>query len=153
MIITLFLFILFPISVGAITFNNQVPLNDSTSFTQIKGKIIDSRTKNVLSFATLSLNGDNISTVTNSEGDFSLKVPNSKIDIRLLISFIGNSSKVGSDAVYNIYLNVKLFFCGLLMSYFVKIVISLLHTFLETTLNTSKYILYTLFFEIFIFLC
>jgi hypothetical protein len=93
MIITLFLFILFPISAGAITFNNQVPLNDSTSFTQIKGKIIDSRTKNGLSFATLSLIGDNISTVTNSEGDFSLKVPNSKIDSRLLISFIGYKNK------------------------------------------------------------
>jgi hypothetical protein len=75
---------------------------------------------------------------------------NSNLMFNLLISFIGNSSKVGSDVVYNMYLNVKLFFYGLLMSYFVKIVISLLHTFLETTLNTSKYILYTLFFEIFI---
>ncbi|WP_395625478.1 carboxypeptidase-like regulatory domain-containing protein [Daejeonella sp.] len=93
-IIALFLLISNPLSAAALTFGNQSPINDSTNFSQFKGKVSDSRTKSGLSFATLSLIGDNISTVTNSEGDFSLKVPNHKIESRLLISFIGYKNKI-----------------------------------------------------------
>ena len=92
-IISLFLFILGLISAEANTLNSNLIENDSTKFSQFKGKVSDSRTKNELSFATLSLIGENISTVTNSEGEFSIKVPNNKLEGRLLISFIGYKNK------------------------------------------------------------
>lgn len=92
-IISLFLFILGLVSAEANTLNSNLIENDSTKFSQFKGKVSDSRTKNELSFATLSLIGENISTVTNSEGEFSIKVPNNKLEGRLLISFIGYKNK------------------------------------------------------------
>lgn len=92
-IIALFLFILVLGSAEANTLSRNLIENDSTKFSQFKGKVSDSRTKNALSFATLSLIGENISTVTNSEGEFSIKIPNNKLDGRLLISFIGYKNK------------------------------------------------------------
>ncbi|WP_291399516.1 carboxypeptidase-like regulatory domain-containing protein [Daejeonella sp.] len=92
-IIALFLFILGLVSAEANTLSSNLIENDSTKFSQFKGKVSDSRTKNALSFATLSLIGENISTVTNSEGEFSIKIPNNKLEGRLLISFIGYKKK------------------------------------------------------------
>ena len=46
-----------------------------SSFNQYQGRIIDSETNNPLVFATLSIENTNISTVSNTEGYFSLKVP------------------------------------------------------------------------------
>jgi hypothetical protein len=92
-IIALFLFILGLGSAEANTLSRNLIENDSTKFSQFKGKVSDIRTKKELSFATLSLIGDNISTVTNSEGEFSIKIPNNKLDGRLLISFIGYKNK------------------------------------------------------------
>jgi hypothetical protein len=92
-IIALFLFILGLVSAEANTLSSDLIENDSTKFSQFKGKVSDSRTKNALSFATLLLIGENISTVTNSEGEFSIKIPNNKLEGRLLISFIGYKKK------------------------------------------------------------
>ncbi|WP_395802182.1 carboxypeptidase-like regulatory domain-containing protein [Daejeonella sp.] len=92
-IIALFVFILGLVSSEANTLSNNLIENDSTKFLQFKGKVSDIRSKKELSFATLSLIGDNISTVTNSEGEFSIKVPNNKLDGRLLISFLGYKNK------------------------------------------------------------
>ncbi len=80
-------------SAEANTLSRNLIENDTTKFSQFKGKVSDIRSKKELSFATLSLIGDNISTVTNSEGEFSIKVPNNKLDGRLLISFLGYKNK------------------------------------------------------------
>lgn len=71
-------------------------LIDSIAFTQYKGKVADSQNKRELSFATLSLMGTNISTVSNSDGEFSIKIPNNKLDGQLMISFIGYKNKIVS---------------------------------------------------------
>ncbi len=92
-IIALFVFILGLGSAEANTLSRNLIENDTTKFSQFKGKVSDIRSKKELSFATLSLIGDNISTVTNSEGEFSIKVPNNKLDGRLLISFLGYKNK------------------------------------------------------------
>lgn len=45
------------------------------AFNEYKGKVVDNRTGDPVASAFLSIDGTNISTVTNSEGEFSLKVP------------------------------------------------------------------------------
>ena len=92
-IIALFIFILGLGSAEANTLSRNLIENDTTKFSQFKVKVFDLRSKKELSFATLSLIGDNISTVTNSEGEFSIKVPKNKLDGRLLISFLGYKNK------------------------------------------------------------
>ncbi|WP_176767568.1 carboxypeptidase-like regulatory domain-containing protein [Daejeonella rubra] len=83
-------------TVNLIASSKKANLADSITFTQYKGKVADSRNKKELSFATLSLMGTNISTVTNSEGEFSIKVPNNKLAGQLMLSYIGYKNKVVS---------------------------------------------------------
>lgn len=68
-------------------------LQDTLGFIQYKGKVVDSKNRNTLSFATLSLKGTNIAGVTNSEGEFSIKIPKSNADGELLFSYIGYKNK------------------------------------------------------------
>ena len=67
---------------------------DTTSFIQYKGHIIDSKTKDKLSFASLSLLGSNIAGVSNSEGEFSIKIPKEHLNSSLEISYLGYKNKV-----------------------------------------------------------
>ncbi|MBJ6367862.1 carboxypeptidase-like regulatory domain-containing protein [Snuella sedimenti] len=64
-----------------------------TSFKELKGKIIDSNTNEPLIFADLVINNTNISTISNSDGDFILKVPESFLDGHLTISRLGYHKK------------------------------------------------------------
>ncbi|NNE03696.1 MAG: carboxypeptidase-like regulatory domain-containing protein [Eudoraea sp.] len=64
-----------------------------TSFTQYKGEVRDSGTRKPLIFATLTVEGTNISTVTNTEGNFLLKIPQGITTKNLLVSFLGYKSK------------------------------------------------------------
>ncbi|HUH29515.1 carboxypeptidase-like regulatory domain-containing protein [Gelidibacter sp.] len=63
------------------------------TFTEYRGVVVDSKSKAPLSFATLTLDGTNISTVTNSDGEFLLKVPNSMLNNAVSISFLGYQVK------------------------------------------------------------
>ncbi|MEE9364689.1 MAG: carboxypeptidase-like regulatory domain-containing protein [Cellulophaga sp.] len=63
------------------------------SFNQYKGKVIDSKTRKSLGFATLTLENTNISTVTNTEGHFALKIPKNISEGNIIISFLGYKSK------------------------------------------------------------
>lgn len=65
----------------------QTPENES--YKQYGGKVIDSKTKEPLIFATLLIEGTNVSTITNTDGEFLLKVPTSLQDSKVSISFIG----------------------------------------------------------------
>ena len=67
---------------------------DSSLFKQYKGSILDSRTKNELIFASITVSGTSISTISNSEGKFSIKVPPEKEHLSLIISFLGYKNKV-----------------------------------------------------------
>ena len=68
--------------------------NDTIGFLQYKGIVIDSKTKNPLVFASLSVNETNISTISNTQGEFILKVPKKYATKRITISFLGFTSKV-----------------------------------------------------------
>ena len=63
------------------------------NFTEFKGTVIDSKSKSPLAFATLNVNETNISTITNSDGEFLLKVPNTLVQQKITISFLGYQTK------------------------------------------------------------
>ena len=67
---------------------------DSSSFKQFKGSILDSKTRNELIYASITVSGTSISTISNSEGKFSIKVPAENQNATLLISFLGYKNKV-----------------------------------------------------------
>lgn len=73
---------------------NPINNNDSSSFKYFKGTILDSKTKNELTFASITVSGSNISTISNSEGDFLIKIPIDRQDASLIISFLGYKDKV-----------------------------------------------------------
>ncbi|MCL6266488.1 carboxypeptidase-like regulatory domain-containing protein [Flagellimonas sp. 2012CJ39-3] len=64
-----------------------------TGFNQYKGEVIDGSSKKPLVFATLSVEGTNISTITNTEGNFILKIPQDITEGTIAVSFLGYKSK------------------------------------------------------------
>ena len=87
-----FLFILLSISIICNTsvINAQT---STTNFKEIKGKVVDSKTNKPLIFTDLVITDSNISTITNSDGEFLLKIPNSLADATLTISRLGYDKK------------------------------------------------------------
>ena len=73
---------------------NPINNTDSSSFKYFKGTILDSKSKNELTFASITVSGSNISTISNSEGDFLIKIPIDRQDASLIISFLGYKDKV-----------------------------------------------------------
>jgi len=68
-------------------------LQQQVNLREIKGEVVDTNTKEPLVFATLNLLETNISTITNTEGKFILKIPASIKNGKIKISFIGYKSK------------------------------------------------------------
>lgn len=64
-------------------------LADSVSLMKIRGKIIDKNTREPVEFANISLVGKSIGTVSNSEGEFILKITPAFIYDTIGISYIG----------------------------------------------------------------
>ncbi|MEO8772917.1 MAG: carboxypeptidase-like regulatory domain-containing protein [Gelidibacter sp.] len=89
------LWIAFFIFYGSHGFTNTMfqEQEKTQSFTEFKGIVIDSKSKAPLAFATLNVNESNISTVTNSDGGFLLKVPNTMAEQNITISFLGYQTK------------------------------------------------------------
>ncbi|HNZ62397.1 MAG TPA: carboxypeptidase-like regulatory domain-containing protein, partial [Paludibacteraceae bacterium] len=61
---------------------------------EFSGKIVDAKNGDVLPFATLSVEGSNMTTVSNSEGEFSLKIPKEIQDKTITVSYIGYKNKI-----------------------------------------------------------
>ena len=81
----------------------SIPLQDlyaqdapqqDVSYTPYRGEVLDSQTNNPLVFANIALEETNISTVTNTEGEFLLKVPENTSDGNVLVSFLGYKTKI-----------------------------------------------------------
>ncbi len=66
---------------------------DTLTYVQYRGSVTDQETRTPLAFATLTLNGTNISTITNSEGEFSLKVPKNLTEGKVTVSILGYKNK------------------------------------------------------------
>ncbi len=76
-----------------IAYSSTLIVNDTVDFKQYKGKIIDSKSKKPLVFATLLVNNTNISSITNTQGEFQLKIPKKYSKNLVTISFLGYTNK------------------------------------------------------------
>ncbi|MGC1631451.1 MAG: carboxypeptidase-like regulatory domain-containing protein, partial [Gelidibacter sp.] len=87
----LIFFVFFGMNVFA---NTLFQVQEKTqNFTEFKGTVIDSKSKAPLAFAALNVDDSNISTITNSDGEFLLKVPNTLVNKNITISFLGYQTK------------------------------------------------------------
>jgi hypothetical protein len=62
---------------------------EDTGFTEYKGVVMDAKSNKVLEFATINLMNSNISTISNIDGAFLLKVPNELKQDNVVISYLG----------------------------------------------------------------
>jgi len=69
-------------------------LNAQVDFTEFSGKVYDGKSKRTLEAVSLNVNETNISTITNSEGEFTLKVPNQYLDSKVVVSLLGYNTRV-----------------------------------------------------------
>ncbi|MFW6351405.1 MAG: carboxypeptidase-like regulatory domain-containing protein [Bacteroidota bacterium] len=74
-------------------FEEKEQLPDTSKFVLLQGTVEEEESGDPLAFATVAIEGSNIATVSNSNGDFSLKVPKDKVDEKIRISFIGFEKK------------------------------------------------------------
>ncbi|MBV5281554.1 MAG: carboxypeptidase-like regulatory domain-containing protein [Paludibacter sp.] len=85
---------LLPFSVMASTPSPTIQHINQDSFNEYKAKVVDRKNGETLSYASISVVGSNVSTVTNSEGEFSLKIGKDQPDAKILITHIGYKSKI-----------------------------------------------------------
>ncbi len=71
-----------------------IPGITAQDFRSFKGTVVDSKTKKPLVFASISVDGTNISTVTNQDGGFIIKVPADQLDNDITIAYLGYYNKV-----------------------------------------------------------
>lgn len=88
-LVVLLMFCSFP-SNGSAMFQQQTP---TTNFTEYKGKVVSSRNEDPLTAVYLTVENSNISTVTNTDGEFSLKIPNDLDNVNVLVSHLGFQSR------------------------------------------------------------
>ncbi|NND63074.1 MAG: carboxypeptidase-like regulatory domain-containing protein [Flavobacteriaceae bacterium] len=70
-----------------VAFNSEVMAQED--FVQYEGKVIDVRTNSTLPSVNILVKGTNISTITNSDGEYILKIPNSVSNAVLVVSNLG----------------------------------------------------------------
>lgn len=66
---------------------------ENQDFKQYKGKVVEKDSKKELVFATIALEGTNISTISNTEGNFLLKIPTSITEGTVSFAFLGHTTK------------------------------------------------------------
>ncbi|WP_370476852.1 carboxypeptidase-like regulatory domain-containing protein [Tamlana flava] len=79
----IYMFAIFLVCVNIINAQTQ------DNFKEIEGKVVDKATNKPLVFADIVINNTNISTVTNSDGEFLLKVPEDFIDETISVTYLG----------------------------------------------------------------
>ena len=57
--------------------NAQIENDNKINYLEFNGKVVNSENKEPLVFANINLIGSNVSTISNSDGDFTLKIPKS----------------------------------------------------------------------------
>ena len=68
--------------------------NDPTNFNEYKGVIVDGKTKKALEYASISVSNSNISTISNLEGVFLVKVPKALKNENVIITYLGYQNKM-----------------------------------------------------------
>ena len=70
-----------------------IPVTDTLKNTVIRGYIFDNENKSVLPYATIGIEEENIGTIANTEGYFTLKIPASLAGTSLVVSHMGYMSQ------------------------------------------------------------
>ncbi len=70
--------------------------SDTLSFNEYKGKVVDAKTGEPLSFATITVEGENTATVSNNEGNFILKISKKSKPQNIIISYLGYKNLIFS---------------------------------------------------------
>jgi hypothetical protein len=73
--------------------NSERKQNDTASYTTVTAKIIDQITKDPIVFASVYQTGTSIGTVTNSDGEFILKIPGNNPEGTISITHLGYKNK------------------------------------------------------------
>ncbi|WP_027393888.1 carboxypeptidase-like regulatory domain-containing protein [Aquimarina latercula] len=95
-LLSIFLIIGYSNSLQAFSFFQDTGIPNEANYNEYKGFVVDKTDNEPLVSATVSLNGTNISTITNSEGEFLLKVPKSNASANITVSFLGYKDKIVS---------------------------------------------------------
>lgn len=69
-------------------------IQDPKSVITIKGKVIDTETRNPLIFATITVQGTNVATVTNLDGEFILKIASTLSNPSIEVLYIGYKNRI-----------------------------------------------------------
>lgn len=69
-------------------------LNAQENFSEFSGKVVDGKTNKALEAASLNINKTNVGTITNSEGEFVLKVSKEYLDSKVVVSLLGYGTRV-----------------------------------------------------------
>lgn len=72
----------------------SITMIGQNNFTEYSGTVIDGSSNRNLEAVNLNVNETNISTVTNADGEFVLKVPNKFLDSKVVVSILGYNSRV-----------------------------------------------------------
>lgn len=67
---------------------------DTLNYVQYKGTVVEMDTRKSLGFATLTLEGSNLSTVANSDGEFAFKVPVNATSGNVIVSYLGHKDRI-----------------------------------------------------------
>lgn len=63
--------------------------NDDPSYSEYHGRLIDNKTQERIAYASIFVQGQNVSTISNDRGEFIIKVPNNSDAKNLVISHLG----------------------------------------------------------------
>ncbi|TSE09607.1 MULTISPECIES: carboxypeptidase-like regulatory domain-containing protein [Aquimarina] len=80
----------------AFTYYQDIDSQNSVNYNEYKGVAVDKENNTPLISASITVNETNISTVTNDEGEFLLKVPKNMADGKITISHLGYLDKIVS---------------------------------------------------------
>jgi hypothetical protein len=67
--------------------------NGNGNYNEFRGRVVDKQTKNPLSYCNIMVEGTNIATVTNTDGEFVVKVPTTLSDVKVTFRFLGYMSR------------------------------------------------------------
>jgi len=72
----------------------NITIAQQQEYSEYSGMVMDSKTKQPLEFASIIVSGTNISTISNLDGKFLLKVPTKVLNKSVTISYLGYKNKV-----------------------------------------------------------
>ncbi len=89
--------------------SNSLLNNPSIKIVRLQAKLIDAHTGKALPYASVSIEGSNLGTISNESGIFVLKIPKKLITSKLCISYIGyNNSCIPAIELYQNPKEIKL---------------------------------------------